>query len=322
MSALPNPDNPPTRFIGCDVGKTSVVIFDSATARSRTVANTPEALSAFLADLDGTCLVVCESTGGYEAALLAAALTAGCPAHRADGRRVKHFIRSLGILGKTDGIDARALARYGQERHADLLRWQMPDHDRDRLQILVNTRRDLVAERQAWKNRRAAPGVDAVAGRIEALIACLNTQIAAVEGDMQALIRSQPVLDRCVRALRGITGFGAVVSASLLALLPELGQLDRRKIAALAGLAPHPNQSGQADRYRPTRGGRQAIRPVLFFAALTAVRHNPKLRAFYQRLIDNRKRPIVALVAVARKLVTIANAIVRDQLTKTSHQVS
>src|ERR1700709_2783808 len=105
MSSVPNL---PTRFVGCDVGKTSIVIFDSATARTRTVANTPETLSAFMAELDGSCLLVCESTGGYEAPLLAAALAVGCPAHRADGRRVKHFIRSLGILGKTDAIDARA----------------------------------------------------------------------------------------------------------------------------------------------------------------------------------------------------------------------
>jgi transposase len=319
MSSVPNP---PTRFVGCDVGKTSIVIFDSATARTRTVANTPETLSAFMAELDGSCLLVCESTGGYEAALLAAALAVGCPAHRADGRRVKHFIRSLGILGKTDAIDARALARYGQERHADLVRWQMPDGDRDRLQTLVLTRRDLVAERQAWKNRRAAPGAAPVAPRIEAVIVCLESQITAIEQDMQALIQSQPVLDRCARALCGITGFGAVISASLLALLPELGQLDRRKIAALAGLAPHPNQSGHADRYRPTRGGRQVLRPILFFAALTAVRHNPALRAFYKRLLDNGKKPIVAVVAVARKLVTIANAITRDQLAKISPQVS
>lgn len=319
MSSLPNL---PARFVGCDVGKTSIVIFDTATARNRTVANTPESLSVVMADLDASCLVVCESTGGYEAALLAAALEAGVPAHRADGRRVKHFIRSLGILGKTDSIDARALARYGQERHADLLRWRMPDADRDRLQILVNTRRDLVAQRQAWRNRRAAPGADVVGPPIDALIACLKTQIAALEHDMQALIGSQPTLDRCARALCAITGFGPVISASLLALLPELGQLDRRKIAALAGLAPHPRQSGQADRYRSVRGGRQDIKPVLFFAALTAARHNPALRLFYKRLIQNGKKPIVALVAVARKLVTLANALIRDELTKTAQQVS
>ena len=113
-----------------------------------------------------------------------------------------------------------------------------------------------------------------------------------------------------------------MTAASLLALMPELGQLDRRKIAALAGLAPHPNQSGQADRYRIVRGGRQTIKPVLFFAALTAARHNPNLRRFYQRLLVNRKKPIVALVAVARKLLTIANAIIRNELANAPSQVS
>ena len=322
MSTQPNPDTLPTRFVGCDVGKTSIVVFDTATARTRTVANTLAALSAVMAELDRTCLVVCESTGGYEAALLPAALATGIPAHRADGRRIKHFIRSLGVLGKTDAIDARALARYGQERQADLLRWQMPDRDRDQLQTLVLTRRDLVAERQAWKNRRAAPGSAPVEARIKAVIACLEDQIVAIETDMQALIGSQPVLDRCARALGSITGFGPVVSASLLGLLPELGQLDRRKIAALAGLAPHPNQSGQADRYRATRGGRQELRPILFFAALSAIRYNPTVRTFYKRLLAAGKKRIVAVVAVARKLVTIANAVVRDELAKQSAQVS
>lgn len=311
MTSVPNP---PTRFIGCDVGKTGVVIFDSATARTRTVENTLEALSAALAGLDDTCLLVCESTGGYEAALLAAALDAGCPAHRADGRKVKAFIRSFGTLGKTDALDARALARYGQERHAELVRWHMPDFDRDRLHTLVLTRRDLVVQRQAWKNRRAAPGAAAVTAPIDALIACIETQIGTIEQDMQILIQNQPILARSARALCTITGFGPIVSASLLALLPELGRLDRRKIAALAGLAPHPNQSGQADRYRITRGGRQDLKPILFIAALTAARYNPALRAFYKRLLANHKKPIVAVTAVARKLVTIANAIVRDEL--------
>jgi transposase len=309
MASVPNT---PTRFIGCDVGKAAVVVFDSLTARTHTVANTAAALSALMADLDDGCLVVCESTGGYEAALLAAALADGRAAHRADARKVKHFIRSRGILGKTDAIDARALAQYGRERHDELDRWQAPDIQRDRLQTFVLTRRDLVAQRLACKNRLAAPGSDPVKPRLEAVLACLSLQIETIEKDMQVLIESQPPLAQAAAALRTIAGFGPLVTAGLLGLMPELGQRDRRQIAALAGLAPHPNQSGASDGYRRTQGGRQEVKSILFMAALVATRHNKPLKAFYAKLLANHKKPIVALTAVMRKLIVIANALVRD----------
>jgi transposase len=121
----------PTRFVGCDVGKLEIVVFDSKTACTRRVPNEPRALAAFAAALTPTALVICEATGGYEAALLDALVEAGRPAHRADARKVKAFIRSLGTLGKTDAIDARALARYGQERHDRLTPWRPRQAARD-----------------------------------------------------------------------------------------------------------------------------------------------------------------------------------------------
>ena len=125
---------PVSRFIGCDVGKTAIVVFDAASGRSRAIANAPQALSDFASGLEETCLVVCEATGGYEGALLAALLAAGVPVHRADARKVKAFIRSFGTLGKTDAIDAKALVRYGKDRGAELARWRPRDRDRLRLQ--------------------------------------------------------------------------------------------------------------------------------------------------------------------------------------------
>src|SRR5580658_4471874 len=127
----------PSRFIGCDVGKTAIVVFDAMSGRSHSIANAPQALSDFAAGLEATCFVVCEATGGYENALLAALFAAGVPAHRADARKVKAFIRSFGTLGKTDAIDARALRRYGCERHAGLTRWRARDEERVKLQSLV-----------------------------------------------------------------------------------------------------------------------------------------------------------------------------------------
>ena len=127
----------PSRFIGCDVGKTAIVIHDAAYGRTRTIANEPQALAAFAASLNPTCFVVCEATGGYERDLLAALIAGSVPAHRADARKVKAFIRSFGVLGKSDAIDAAALARYGRDRYAELPLWSAREPERLRLQALV-----------------------------------------------------------------------------------------------------------------------------------------------------------------------------------------
>lgn len=308
----PAPLSIPDRFIGCDVGKTSIVVFDSRDASTRTLANRPEPLAAFAASLDTTCLVVCEATGGYEDALLAALLNAACPAHRADARKVKAFIRSFGTLGKSDALDARALARYAQERHARLARWQGSDPERERLQTLVLTRADLVTQRTACINRLAAPGAEPVRPYLEALRACLITQIQALDAAIADLVHKADAIVRAEKVLRAIPGIGAVTAAALLALMPELGHIDRRQVAALAGVAPHPNQSGAADAYRRTRGGRPEVKRTLFLAALTASRYNPGLKDAYQRLRDAGKKPIVAITALMRRLIVIANARLRD----------
>jgi transposase len=308
----------PAHFIGCDVGKADIVVFDSRDGRVTTIPNQPDDLAAFAADLDHACLAVCEATGGHEVALLGALMQAGRAAHRADARKVKAFIRSFGTLGKTDAIDARALARYGQERHPRLARWQPPEQQRERLQSLVRTRRDLVDQRLACKNRLSAPGAPAVRPDLDRLLACLDAQIAAIEADTQALVDAHQALHAATRTVSRLIGIGRVTAVSLLALMPELGTLTRRQAAALAGLAPHPRQSGAADRYRRTKGGRPEIRKVLFMAALTASRRDPKMSVFYQRLIANGKKPLLAITAVMRKLVVICNAMLRhDQAART-----
>jgi len=299
----------PTSFVGCDVGKASIVVCDSRDNRTSTVLNRPEDLASFVAGLDATCLVICEATGGHEAALLSALAAAGRAAHRADARKVKAFIRSFGILGKTDAIDARALVRYGQERHVQLPRWQAPDPQRERLQALVLTRRDLVDERVACNNRLSAAGADAVRPYLDKLLACLDAQIEAIDADTAALIAAHQALQQQTKAIDALIGFGFITAASVIALMPELGTLNRRQAAALAGLAPHPKQSGSTDAYRRTRGGRSEIKRVLFMAALTASQRDPKIREFYQRLVENGKKRIVAITAVMRKLIVICNAV-------------
>lgn len=190
-----------SRFIGCDVGKNHIAVFDSIGGKTVHLDNAAEALTAFARSLDTDCLVVCETTGGHEAALLAALVKAGVPAHRADARKVKAFIRSFGTLGKTDALDARALARYGAERHGKLVRWRAPDALRARLQALVLTRRDLVDDRVAYKNRLTSPGAETVAPYLQALITCLSRQIDAIEAEIQALLARSDALARTHRVL-------------------------------------------------------------------------------------------------------------------------
>ena len=289
----------PAHFIGCDIGKTSIVAFDSRTSQTRTIPNRPADLARFAATLDNTCLAICEATGGYEDALLRALWHAGRAAHRADARKVKAFIRSFGTLGKTDAIDARALAAYGRERHAKLA------FDRS------GTRRDLIVDRQAYQNRLAAPGAAAVKRQLARLLASFDQQIAEITRNITALIRAHKALADAETTIRGIVGIGPTTAAALLALLPELGTLNRREVASLAGLAPHPNQSGATDAYRRIRGGRPEIKRVLFMAAMVAANHDPKQRSFYERLVSQGKKKLVALTAIMRKLIVICNAVLR-----------
>jgi len=302
----------PRSCVGCDVGKTEIVVFDNASGRIAQIANDPVQLDAFAEALDPHCLVICEATGGFEAALLLALMRAGRAAHRADPRRVKAFIRSLGTLGKTDAIDARALARYGQERHEILARWQPADGDADRLHSLVLTRRDLVASHTAFANRAGAPATAATAF-VAPVVAAIEAQLAAIEAEIARVIAASAALAPRVATLRAIPGIGAKTAAALVALMPELGRLNRRQAAALAGLAPHPHQSGGRDGYRRTRGGRPEVKRTLFMAAMSAAKHHPQLAPFHKRLVARGKKPIVALVAVMRKLVVLCNAVLREE---------
>jgi transposase len=303
---MTSPQSP--AVFGCDVGKREIVVHDWNGATTHTLPNQAQALAAFAASLPNNAFVVCEATGGYETVLLEALAHAGRQAHRADPRKAKAFIRSFGALAKTDALDARALARYGCERHATLERWRIPDAARQRLQALIMARADLVAHRTALNNRLKAPGVAAIAGLLKPLADGLKAALHAIEADIQRIIRANKPLACDARTLAGIPSIGPLTAASLIALMPELGSLNRKTAAALAGLAPHPNQSGAKDGYRRTKGGRPQVKRTLFMAALTAARHHPSLKDFYNRLIANGKKPILALTAIMRKLIVIANA--------------
>jgi transposase len=300
------------RFIGCDVGKTTLVIFDLDDVATLTIANRKSDIEAFAATLNDDCFLVCEATGGHEALLLDVLTRCDIAAHRADARKVKAFIRSYGVLGKTDDIDARQLALYAKERHAQLSLWQAPEPNREKLQALVLARQDMVADRVAWNNRLKAPGADNAQAYITTILDCIKSQIATIESDIDSLIKINVQLRQSEQVLSAIPGIGTRTAATLLALMPELGTLDRRQTAALAGLAPHPQQSGMTIGYRRTKGGRPQVKKALFMAAMSASKAHPQLKQSYQRLILAGKKPMVALTAIMRKLIVIANAKLRD----------
>jgi transposase len=314
MKAHHGPIKGLTFVVGADVAKTSIVFFDSRNRRSWCVANEPRALRKALEELKGCDLIVCEATGGYELALLRAALSLGLPAHRADPLRVKRYIASLGGAAKTDDIDAGWLARYGQERGHGLQPWRAPDQSQDALTCLVRHRHDLARQRAEARNRRASPGRQAVAGFLDEQLAFLTHQIETVEAAIAALIAADANLAKREARLRSVPGVGPVVASTLMGLLPELGDLNRRQAASLAGLAPHPDASGKRDGRRRTSKGRAALKPILFLAALSAVRSNPTFKAFAQRLAEDGKAKRLILIAAARKILVIANARLKSPL--------
>ena len=211
--------------LGLDVGKSTICLHDARSGRSRRVGNTAEDLLEALQAYAGYDLAVCEATGGYEDVLLATLLAVGIPAHRADGVRVKAFLRSHGTLAKTDPIDACGLARYGHDRFADLARWTPAQAAHDEFVVLVERRRDLVDLRVAEKNRLQAPRAGRVAADIASLIDELSRRIGELDDRIATLVESNHRLRLVNEALRSVTGIGPIIAASLIAGLPELGQL-------------------------------------------------------------------------------------------------
>lgn len=300
--------------LGLDVAKASIALHDVKSGRSRTVPNNRQALFDVLESYAGHDLAVCEATGGYEDVLLEVLASLGIPAHRADALKVRAFLRSHGILAKTDAIDARGLACYGCDRIDSLTRWRPAVAVQDQLAVLVERRRDLVAMRAAEKNRLQAPRAAAIAEDVTSLIADLTRRIRTLQQRIADLIANSRQMHLAEQALRQIPGIGQTIAATLLAGLPELGAMTRQQAAALAGLAPHPRDSGNQRGHRTTRGGRRTLRQPLFLAALTAIRKPGKLAHAYNALLQRGKPKRLALIAVARKIVVIANAKVRDAL--------
>ena len=301
--------------VGIDVAKAHVDVcvlgVASGVQRFANDADGHSALAAALLPL-GTGLVVMEATGGYEAALACALQASGLPVAVLNPRQARDFARSMGRLAKTDAVDARMLAEMAAVlvRREDLARFVRPlaDECQQWLAALVTRRRQLLAmlgsERQRLQitPRKLHPS-------IEAIIAVIKAQLDDLEAQMVGHVREH--FSGLDGLLQSTSGIGPVASATLIAQLPELGRLNRREIAALVGVAPMSNDSGNRKGRRRVQGGRFEIRRVLYMATLTAARYNPVIRAFYERLKAAGKLPKVALVACMRKLLTMLNAMVR-----------
>jgi len=299
-------------FIGIDIGKFNFVVAVHGQKSIKEYENTSSGIDDFLNDFkDGLSngLCVLEPTGGYEMRLLLALCDKNYAVHRAHTRKVKNFIRSFGNEAKTDKLDAKSLSRYGFERSNSLARFNPHSIDAGALYELVQRRRDLKQMLVAEKNRAKAPKVfPLVIKSHESMIKMLIDQIDQITKSMKDLVGSDQALLVRQNSLLTIPGIGEITALTLLALMPELGSLNRRQIASLAGLAPRANESGKFKGYRHTAHGRDLIKPSLFLAAMAARKSHSHLKTFYNNLIARGKKKMVALTALMRKIIVIANS--------------
>jgi transposase len=268
-----------------------------------------EQLTARLAGLKPR-LIALEATGGFETVAAAALAAARLPVVIVNPAQVRAFAKALGQRAKTDPIDAAVIAHFAEATKPEPR--PLPDEATRLLADLVARRRQIVemigAERQ--RERRAPPRIRKSIAR---LVKALEKELNSVDTDIDDAVRGSPAWRDKEDLLASVPGIGPVIARTLIAELPELGALDRKKIAALAGLAPFTRQSGQWRGRSFIGGGRTSVRTALFMGAMTARRHNPILKAFFDRLVAAGKPKMVALIAVARKLLTILNAVLRDQ---------
>jgi transposase len=300
----------PAIYIGIDVAKSS---FDVAQRPEGTIFHVGND-AAGIADLVERlvtlqpALVVLEATGGLEASLVAALVAAGLPTVVVNPRQVREFARATGRLAKTDAIDAGVLAQFGEAVRPEPR--PLPDEAGRELHALVMRRRQLIEMLTAEKNRLRT-ATKKVRRAIEQHIRWLEAAVADLDHQLDDFIRQSPVWRERDELYRSTPGVGPILSAVLLADLPELGQLNRKAIAALVGVAPLNRDSGQFRGRRKVWGGRAQVRSALYMAALVSTRHNPAIRDFYQRLISTGKPKKVALTACMRKLLTTLNAMAR-----------
>lgn len=298
--------------VGIDIAKDTFDVFISPDGQFLHLENTPQGHQQLLDTLSSRTVVriVMEATGRYHSLLTATLELAGLPVAVVNPAQVKHFARALGTLFKTDPNDARIICEFGRRMSPDIR--PAPDEQTQRLAMMVSRRRQLVDNRTMEQNRYGSCTDELIRMGIKRHIDWLNAEIRDTDDDIDRQIKVMPLWQEKVKLLEEVKGIGRTTLAVLLSMLPELGQLSRRKISALVGVCPYAHDSGKMKGKRCIWGGRSAVRAALYMAAMSAVRYNPIIQAFFERLRAMGKAFKVAMTACVRKLVTILNAMVRD----------
>jgi transposase len=255
-------------------------------------------------------LVALEATGGFETVVAAALAGAKLPVVVVNPAQIRAFAKALGQRAKTDPIDATVIARFAEATKPEPR--PLPDEATRLLADLVARRRQIIEMIGAERSREMRVIIPRLKKSIVRLVKALEKELSSLDGDIDDMVRGSPAWRDKEDLLASVPGVGPVIARTLIAELPELGQLSRRRIAALVGLAPFTRQSGQWRGRSFIAGGRTAVRTVLFMGAMVSKKHNPVLRAFFDRLVRAGKPKMLALIAVARKLLTILNAVLRD----------
>lgn len=300
-------------FVGIDVSKTRLDVHVRPAGQQWSTENNEAGHQELVRKLQALTptLVVLEATGGYQNQVVAELASANVNVAVVNPRQVRDFAKGTGRLAKTDTIDAAVLAHFAETVRPTPQ--PMPDAQTLELQALMTRRRQLIEMRTGEMNRLETARVERVRRDINKTISWLTRRIGEVDNDIDKTIRKSAVWREREDLLSSVTGIGKTVARTLLVELPELGTLNRREIAALVGLAPYNHDSGKRQGKRAIRGGRTEARSMLYMATISAVRFNAQIRVMYQRLLSVGKLKKVALVACARKLVTILNAMVRDK---------
>ena len=302
----------PAIFVGMDVSQETVdVAVQPGTAFQ--IANDEQGITGAVTRLQAVqpTLIVLEATGGLEVPLAGALAAVGLPVVVINPRQVRDFARATGQLAKTDRLDAQILARFAEAIRPPVR--PVPDEQTQTLAALVARRRQLIEMLTAEKNRLRL-AARSIQKRLRAHILWLEKELEGLTTDLSTTMRDSPVWREKEEVLRSVPGVGPVLTTTLFANLPELGTLTRKEVAALAGVAPFPRDSGTLKGRRAIWGGRAHVRATLYMAALVATRRNPVIRTFYQRLCQAGKAKKLALTACMRKLLTILNAMVKSRM--------
>ena len=299
-------------YVGIDVSKDRLDVHAHPSGEAFAVPRNGDGLAQLVARVQALApaLIAVEATGGFETVVAASLASAGLPVVVVNPAQVRHYAQALGKRAKTDPIDAAVIARFVEATRPAVR--VLPDEATQLLADLVARRRQIV-EMMAAEGQRERRADRRLKKSIARLRKALEKELAELDAEIDDHVRGSPVWAQKEDLLASVPGVGPVIARTLIAEMPELGTLDRRQIAALAGLAPWTRQSGQWKGRSFIGGGRKSVRSLLFLGALTAARHNPALKAFRDKLVAAGKPKMVAAIAVARKLLTILNAILRDK---------